>query len=173
MKRRKAGDIRLVTPDTVMYNPYFYSLNPPGSPTMKLNAKLVIIMLSLLVLAMLTLFIMNQHSQNDLVQEIRASSNALTEVLQKSVEDLTSEIEEESSRLPEYLKQARTKGINEINIINNEGEIIDSSDPGKVGKHRELKKLEKGLKASPGGRGAAGSSLKPYDLVVPVIVGDE
>jgi len=140
---------------------------------MKLNAKLVIIMLSLLVIAMLTLFIMNQLSQNDLVQEIQASSTALTEVLQKSVEDLTSESDVENSHLPEYLRQARTKGINEINIINNEGEIIDSSDPGKVGKRHEVKKLEKGLKASPGTRGAATPSLKPYDLVVPVIVGDE
>jgi signal transduction histidine kinase len=140
---------------------------------MNLNAKLVSIMLSLLVLAMLSLFTLNQFSQTDLVQEIQASSTALSEVLQKSVEDLTSESDVETSRLPEYLKQARAKGINEVNIINTEGEIIDSSDPAKVGKYRELKKLEKGLKAAPAGKGGGSSSLKPYDLVVPVIVGDQ
>ena len=42
--------------------------------------------------------------------------------------------EAETSRLTEYLNRAREKGINEINIINNEGEIIDSSDPEKIGK---------------------------------------
>lgn len=140
---------------------------------MNLNAKLVIFMLSLLVMAMLTLFTLNQISQNRLVNEIQESSTAISEILQKSVEDLTSETELETSRLADYLKEARQKGINEINIINPEGEIIDSSDPEKIGKKRDLKKMEKGLKASPGRKGVSSSSLKPYNLVVPVIVGDE
>ncbi|HZV83186.1 MAG TPA: two-component sensor histidine kinase, partial [Geobacteraceae bacterium] len=141
---------------------------------MNLNAKLIIIMLTLLVLAMITLFTLNQVSQNKLVSEIQDSSTAISEILQKSVEDLTSETEVETSRLAEYLKDARQKGINEINIINPEGEIIDSSDPAKIGKKRDIKKLGKGLKAVPQGkRGISTSSSRPYNLVVPVIVGDE
>ncbi|HEY6006720.1 MAG TPA: ATP-binding protein [Geobacteraceae bacterium] len=142
---------------------------------MRLNAKLVIIMLSLLVVSTLAQFIINQFSQNDLVREIQESFTEVTKAIQLSVEDLTSETDVENSRLKEYLQGARTKGINEINIINNEGEIIGSSDPAKVGKKREIKKLEKGLRASRtrGGVGASGSSLRPYDLLVPVIVGDE
>jgi len=140
---------------------------------MKLNTKLVMIMLSMLIIAMLILFVLNQYSQNDLVQEIQESSTVVSKAIQLSVEDLTSETDVESSRLKEYLQQARSKGISQINIINNEGEIINSSDPDQVGKKREIKKLEKGLKASRG-RGVDSSiSLKPYDLVVPVIVGDE
>lgn len=138
-----------------------------------LNAKLVIIMLTLLILALLTLFTMNQISQTRLVREIQESSTAVSEILQKSVEDLTSETEVETSRLADYLKEARQKGINEINIINPEGEIIDSSDPAKIGKKREIRKLGKGLKAVPGKHLDGVSSLKPYNLVVPVIVGDE
>ena len=139
---------------------------------MKLNTKLVMIMLSMLIIAMLILFVLNQFSQNDLVQEIQESSTVVSKAIQLSVEDLTSETDVESSRLKEYLQQARNKGISQINIINNEGEIINSSDPDQVGKKREIKKLEKGLKASHRGVDSA-SSLKPYDLVVPVIVGDE
>jgi len=138
-----------------------------------LNAKLVIIMLTLLVVAMLTLFTLNQMSQTKLVSEIQESSTAISEILQKSVEDLTSETEVEYSRLADYLKEARRKGVNEINIINTEGEIIDSSDPEKIGKKREIKKLEKGLKATPAKRSGGLASLKQYNLVVPVIVGDE
>ncbi len=138
---------------------------------MKLNTKLIIIMLSLLIIAILMLFILNQHSQNELVNDIRESSTEVTKALQLSVENLTSEIEADPTRLKEYLKEAKAKGINEINIISNEGEIINSSDPDKVGKRREINKLEKGLKASPRGRDAA--KLNPYDLLVPVIVGDE
>lgn len=140
---------------------------------MNLNAKLVIFMLTLLVLAMLTLFTLNQISQNKLVREIQESSTAISDILQKSVEDLTSEAEVETSQLAEYIKEARQKGVNEINIINTEGEIIDSSDPEKIGKKRELKKLEKGLKAAPVKKGPGLTSMKPYNLVVPVIVGDE
>ncbi|WP_298434107.1 ATP-binding protein, partial [Geobacter sp.] len=64
------------------------------------------------------------------------------------------------------------KGVNEINIISNEGEIIDSSDPAKIGKKKEVKRLVTGLRASPGAKGGSGS-VRPYNLVVPVIVGDE
>ena len=139
---------------------------------MKLNTKLVMIMLTMLIIAMLILFVLNQFSQNDLVQEIQESSTVVSKAIQLSVEDLTSETDVESPRLKEYLAQARNKGVNQINIINNEGEIINSSDPEQIGKKREIKKLEKGLKAARRGSGP-GSSLKPYDLVVPVIVGDE
>ena len=145
---------------------------------MKLNAKLILTMLTLLVLATVTQFILNQYSQHALVDEIQDSSAAISEVLQKSVEDLTSESGAEYSKLSEYLEEARGKGINEINIIDPEGEIIDSSDPEKIGKRRDLKKLgkAKGLQALPGGkelRGAAGTLAKPYRLVVPVIIGDQ
>ncbi len=131
------------------------------------------IMLSLLVIAMLTLFIMNQYAQNDLVNEIEESSTEISKALQISVEDLTSETDVESSRLKEYLKGARKKGINEINIISNEGEIINSSDPAKIGHRREIKKMGKGLRAVRTGKGVPSMSDRPYDLVVPVIVGDE
>ncbi len=141
---------------------------------MKLNTKLIMIMLSMLVLAMCTLFVLNQYSQNDLVEEIQESSTEVSKAIQLSIADLTSN-DEYTSQLKEYLKGAKRKGIKEVSIINNEGEIIDSSDPEKVGKRRDIKKLGKGLKASrtSSGRKAAEDSSHPYDLVVPVIVGDE
>jgi len=139
---------------------------------MTLNTRLVMIMLSLLVIAILTLFFLNQYSQNDMVEEIQESSTVVTKALQMSIEDLTSEFEPDRTRLAEYMKQARQRGVKEINIISNEGEIIDSSEPAKIGKKRQIKKLEKGLKVSPGTKAEAGSS-RAYDLVVPVIVGDE
>ncbi len=138
---------------------------------MRLNAKLIIIMLSLLVLAMLTLFILNQFAQTDLVNEIQDSSQEISKAIQMSIEDLTSDAE--TSRLTDFLTKAREKGINEINVINSEGEIVDSSDPEKIGKKRELKKLEKGVHAVRRPVGGAVLSQKPYEVVVPVIVGDE
>lgn len=138
---------------------------------MKLNTKLIIIMLSLLVLAMFTLFILNQSAQTALVNEIQDSSQEISKAIQMSIEDLTSDTE--TSRLTDYLTKAREKGINEINIINTDGEIIDSSNPEKIGKIRELKKLEKGIHAVQRPVGGAALSQKPYEVVVPVIVGDE
>jgi len=138
---------------------------------MKLNAKLVIIMLSLLILTMITLFALNQFAQNDLVNEIQESSQEISKAVQMSIEDLTSDAE--TSRLTDYLGKAREKGINEINIINIEGEIVDSSDPDKIGKMRDLSKLEKGVHAAPGRSSGSILSQKPYQVLVPVIVGDE
>lgn len=139
---------------------------------MKLNAKLVLIMITLLVLAILALFILNQYAQNSLVHEIQDSSQEISKAIQMSIEDLTSEAE--TSRLTDYLNKARDRGINEINIFNNEGEIIDSSDPEKIGKKREVLKLEKQVHSPPRQKaGATVLSQKPYELVVPVIVGDE
>ncbi|MDD2856173.1 MAG: two-component sensor histidine kinase, partial [Desulfuromonadaceae bacterium] len=68
---------------------------------MKLNAKLIIIMLSLLVLTLLTLFMLNQFSQNALVNEIQDSSQEISKAIQMSIEDLTSNTE--TSRLNDYL----------------------------------------------------------------------
>ncbi|MDD2582101.1 MAG: ATP-binding protein [Desulfuromonadaceae bacterium] len=138
---------------------------------MKLNTKLIIIMLSLLILTLLTLFILNQSAQTALVNEIQVSSQEISKAVQMSIEDLTSSTE--TSRLNDYLIKAREKGINEINIINTEGEIVDSSNPEKIGKKRELKKLEKGIHAKRRPTGGALLSQKEYEVVVPVIVGDE
>ncbi len=142
---------------------------------MKLNTKLVLIMVSLLVIAVCALFILNQYSQKDLVEEIQESSKEISKAIQISVEDLTSE-DVVPTRLKDYLKEAKKKGITEVTIINNEGEIINSSDPAKVGKKRDVKKTGKGLKASRPARfrrGEIDPSMRPYDLLVPVIVGDE
>ncbi|MDY0383747.1 sensor histidine kinase [Trichlorobacter sp.] len=139
---------------------------------MKLNAKLVLIMMLLLLLVMLALFLLNQHSQNALVEEIQDSSQEISKAVQLSIADLTSEAEH--SRLMEYLQDARHKGINEINIIDIDGEIIDSSNPEKIGKKRDLKKLETGMKKpSPAERRGSILTQKPYEVVVPVIIGDE
>lgn len=138
---------------------------------MKLNTKLIIIMISLLVLALFTLFTLNQFAQTALVNEIQDSSQEISKAIQMSIEDLTSDAE--TSRLNDYLIKAREKGISEINIINTEGEIVDSSDPEKIGKKRELKKLEKGIHVVKRPIGGAVLSQKPYEVVVPVIVGDE
>lgn len=143
-----------------------------GKAVMKLNAKLVLIMITVLVLAILSLFILNQYAQNSLVHEIQDSSQEISKAIQMSIEDLTSEAE--TSRLNEYLNKARERGITEINIISNEGEIIDSSDPEKIGKQREVKKLEKLVHGPPRQKpGATILSQKPYEVVVPVIIGDE
>ncbi|QSV46391.1 sensor histidine kinase [Geobacter benzoatilyticus] len=140
---------------------------------MTLNTRLVMIMLSLLVIAILTLFLLNQYSQNEMVEEIQASSTMVTKALQMSIEDLTSEYEPDRARLKEYMKEAKVKGVKEITILSNEGEVIDSSDPARIGKKREIRQLETGIRTAGGAKGKNGARIRDYDLLVPVIVGDE
>lgn len=140
---------------------------------MTLNTRLVMIMLSLLVIAILTLFLLNQYSQNEMVEEIQDSSTMVTKALQMSIEDLTSEYEPDRARLKEYMKEAKVKGVKEITILSNEGEVIDSSDPARIGKKREIRQLETGIRTAGGAKGKNGARIRDYDLLVPVIVGDE
>lgn len=145
---------------------------------MRLYARLLLIMISLLVIVTIAQFALNQYSQKLLVSEIQDSTAVISQILQKSVADLTSMTESEVSSLSDYLEEVRRKGVNEINIINTEGQIIDSSDPAKIGAMRDVHRLEreKGLKVVPGAReqrGIGGTLVKPYRLVVPVIIGDE
>lgn len=140
---------------------------------MTLNTRLVMIMLSLLVIAILTLFLLNQYSQNEMVEEIQDSSTMVTKALQMSIEDLTSEFEPDRARLKEYMKEAKVKGVKEITILSNEGEVIDSSDPARIGKKREIRQLEAGIRTATGAKGKGGAPIRDYDLLVPVIVGDE
>lgn len=86
-------------------------------------------------------FTLNQFSQTALVHEIQDSSQEISKAVQLSIADLTSETE--TSRLSDYFESARQKGINEINIINSEGEIVDSTNPEKIGKLKDLKNLKK------------------------------
>jgi signal transduction histidine kinase len=139
---------------------------------MKLYTRLVIIMLSLLIMAVTILFFLNQQSQSELVEEIVDSSTEVSKAIQLSVADLTSEAEADPSHLSAYLATARKKGVTEVNIISNEGEIITSSDPTRIGKRWDVKRPRTGLK-SLHQHGGDPSAPHLYDLLVPVIVGDQ
>ena len=139
---------------------------------MNLHNRLVLIMISLLVLAIMALFTLNQFSQVTLVREIQDSSQEISKAVQLSIAELTSAGSD--SMLPEFYTQARQKGISEINIINEMGEVVNSTNPDKIGKKKDLKKLEKGVRSAPVKSDERGIlSQKLYDVVVPVIVGDE
>lgn len=139
---------------------------------MNLHNRLVLIMISLLVLAVMALFTLNQFSQVALVREIQDSSQEISKAVQMSIADLTSS--GSSSQLAEYYTQARQKGVSEINIIDERGQIVNSTNPEKIGKIKDLKKLEKGVRSAPRkSEGGTILSQKLYDVVVPVIVGDE
>ena len=84
---------------------------------MKLNAKLIIIMLSLLVLAMMTLFILNQFALTALVNEIQDSSQEISKAIQMSIEDLTSDAE--TSRSSEELDRSHAPSKKRFSVFSN------------------------------------------------------
>ena len=141
---------------------------------MKLNAKLVIIMLSLLVIAMLTLFVMNQYSQNELVQEIQESSTEVSKAIQLSVEDLTSGTDSRivpAEGIPEGGQQQGDQRDQHHQQRRGDHQLLRPGKGGQTPRDKETGKGAQGSRARE--RKLAGSSMRPYDLVVPVIVGDE
>jgi hypothetical protein len=80
------------------------------------------------------LFVLNQYSQNDRHQEIQESSRKSQGNPDKRGRP---DIRGRRSLTTERpLKEAKKRGITEVNIINNEGEIINSSDPARSARKR-------------------------------------
>jgi signal transduction histidine kinase len=140
---------------------------------MKLNTKLLLMMFMLLLLLLTSSFLLYSFFEKALVKVVEENTADLSTAIQVSVEELTSTGETDEARLREYVEKLNKNGVKEISILSNENEVIASSNPKRKGarldpKHRDLIITEK-LGADLGPEGGQ----KPYNIIVPIIVGDE
>lgn len=138
-----------------------------------LRAKLLVMMFSLLLLTLASLFVLYWHAERTLIDQVEKHTMDLSTAIQISVERLTSQERTDEARLQDYVNRLQRKGVNEISIVSNEEEVIASSNPKRVGatidpSHRDLfitAKLGETLKAEHG--------QKNYNLIVPIVVGNQ
>jgi signal transduction histidine kinase len=138
-----------------------------------LRAKLLLMMFSLLLLTLASLFILYWHAELVLVEQVEKHTMDLSTAIQISVERLTSKERTDEARLQDYVNRLQQKGVHEISIISNEKEVIASSNPKRVGatidpSHRDLfitARLGETLKTEQG--------QKNYNLIVPIVVGNQ
>lgn len=140
---------------------------------MKLNTKLLLMMFLLLLLSLTSSFFLYSFFEKAMVKVVEENTADLSKAIQVSVEELTSTGETDEARLRAYVESLSKKGVKEISILSNENEVIASSNPKHKGarldpKHKDLIITEK-LGADLGPTGGQ----KPYNIIVPIIVGDE
>jgi hypothetical protein len=130
-------------------------------------------MFSLLLLTLASLFVLYWHAERVLIDQVEKHTMDLSSAIQISVERLTSQERTDEARLQDYVNRLQRKGVDEISIISNEEEVIASSNPKRVGatidpSHRDLfitARLGETLKAEQG--------QKNYNLIVPIVVGNQ
>jgi len=138
-----------------------------------LRAKLLLMMFSLLLLTLASLFVLYWQAERTLIDQVEKHTTDLSTAIQISVERLTSNERTNEARLQDYVNRLQQKGVKEISIVSNEEEVIASSNPKRVGaiidpSHRDLfitARLGETLKAEHG--------QKNYNLIVPIVVGNQ
>jgi signal transduction histidine kinase len=138
-----------------------------------LKTKLLFMMLFLSFLSIVILFTLYTRSERALIERIEKHTLDLSNAIQISVEELTTEGRTDEERLTEYLKKLNTKGVKEVSIISNEEEVIASSNPRRVGMRLNQKRKDYMITARLGENLGQEEKQKTYNIIIPVVVGNE
>lgn len=138
-----------------------------------LKTKLLLMMFFLSFLSIMILFILYTRSERALIEKVEKHTLDLSTAIQISVEELTTEGKTDEERLIEYLKRLNTKGVREVSIISNEEEIIASSNPRRIGMRLDQRHKDYMITATLGENTGLSEKLKTYNIIIPVVVGNE
>lgn len=139
-----------------------------------LKTKLLVMMLALCIISIGLLFILYQIAEKKLITSVKKYTEELSSAIQISVEQMTAEdMETNEEMLKEYVSQFKKRGVREISILNNEMEIIASSNPKKIGQTIDAKTKKIVNPEVAHGDSVASESRRSYDIILPVVVGYE
>ncbi len=147
-----------------MLKDFFLNLSP--------NKKLIVMMLFLSFILTSVLMFLYSQSEKMMQKEFESQLIELSKAIQFGVEEITGQGSTDEMRLFQYLKRLNAKGVKEITIISNEDEIIASTNVTKIGNPVGPKKKELIIKAELG-ESLSTEEGKVYNVILPVIVGDE
>lgn len=137
-----------------------------------LQFKLTMVMLILLACSMGSVFLPYYFGRESLKRDLEDSFLELSNAIRVSIDQLTAPAASEEDRLRGYVESLKKTGIREVSIVGEDMGIIDSTDPGKIGKMSRIKLPPQKLviNATFGEETAGGKSK---DLVIPVTVGGD
>ena len=138
-----------------------------------LKTKLLLMMLFLSFLSIMILFTLYTRSEMALIERVEKHTLDLSTAIQISVEEMTTEGRTDEERLIEYLKRLNTKGVKEVSIISNEEEIIASSNPRRVGMRLDQRHKDYMITAKLGENTGLSEKQKTYNIIMPVVIGNE
>jgi hypothetical protein len=140
---------------------------------LRLRTKLLLMMFSLLLLTLASLFALYWQAERSLIEQVEKHTTDLSTAIQISVERLTSKGRTDEARLQDYVDRLQRKGVKEISILSNEKEVIASSNPTRVGATIDPKRRDLFITARLGEALGAEGVQKTYNLIVPIVVGNQ
>lgn len=139
-----------------------------------LKTKLLLMMIVLSVVSMGLLIFLYNIAEKRLMSAVERYTEELASAIQMSVEELTAEdMEENKEILKEYAGEFKKKGVKELSVLNNDMEVIASSNPKRIGQRIDMKEKKIGIPQVGQENLAAPDSRRNYDLILPVTVGNE
>lgn len=139
-----------------------------------LKTKLLLTMLVLCFVSIGLLFLLYDIAENRLMTAVEHYTEELASAIQMSVEELTAEYPEENKEiLKEYAGKFKKKGVREISVLNNNMDVIASSNPKRIGQRIDMKGKKTGVSHVGGDDPFIRDSRRDYDLMLPVTVGNE
>lgn len=139
-----------------------------------LKAKLVSIMVALSFTSAMLLFVLDSRGVKEVANAIQSQNEDLSQAFQISVDEITTQGFTNQARLQDFISTLNRKGVKEISILSNDRQILESSNPQKVGKVIQPKHKDFLITGALGDEeGEEGLKRKIYNLVIPVIVKGE
>jgi len=135
---------------------------------MKLRTQFTILLLFLTMLSIIVLNYTQRLSEEKIYDYLSDQIQDLTKAIQISVEKITAVGNDDSIALDEYIKKMKKKGIHEISILSGDQEVIQSSNPKKIGSKLSVLRDEMVIRATIGE--SSDQDKKIYDVLVPVII---
>ncbi|MDH4101075.1 MAG: two-component sensor histidine kinase, partial [Nitrospirota bacterium] len=139
---------------------------------LSLKTKLLVMMLFLSFLSIGLLFLLYARAERNLLHEVKRYTDELSAAIQISMEQLTQD-EVKDERLKEYVERMKKKGIKSISILDTDKEVIASSNPAVIGKTMAIKGDTQRVQGGVQEYVSASEGQRNYDVMLPVVVGNE
>ncbi|MBI1912501.1 MAG: HAMP domain-containing protein [Deltaproteobacteria bacterium] len=138
-----------------------------------LKTKLLLMMVSLCFLSIAFLLFLYAQAEKDLIEEVRHNTEELSTAIQISIEQISQSGDEAGLDKLKGLMNIKKKGIKEISVVNNDRDVIASSNPRLIGKKLNLKGESIKTLGNVTEYTSTTGGQKRYDILLPVVIGKE
>lgn len=139
---------------------------------MSLKARLLAMMLFLCFATLGSILCLQIRNERQILEALERQNESLSQAIQVSVEQLTLPGATDEAKLQSYVERLRRQGVKEVSILSNEQTVIASSNPRHVGARVVGRRGDLFIRADVGEVDVE-IPQKAYNLIVPVVVGQE
>ncbi|MBI5643022.1 MAG: HAMP domain-containing protein [Deltaproteobacteria bacterium] len=140
---------------------------------LNLKTKLLFMMVSLCFLSIAFLLFLYAQAEKDLIDEVRRHTEELSTAIQISIEQISKTPDAEDLDSLKSLMNIKKKGIKEISVINNDRDVIASSNPRLIGRKLVIKGESIKSIGNLTEYTTTTDGQKRYDILLPVIIGKD